>query len=242
MPDSRSHRGPHPEDEALFAPPAWPRLQGAVGDYSWLLSRGYGQTSAIKVVGDRHELNQRQRIAVMRSSCSDQALRGRQGRHVPLSVSAETPLHIDGFNLLTTIEVALGGGVVLHARDGCLRDIAGVHGTYRRVEETRPAVVLIGETLAAHGVAGATWYLDSPVGNSGGLKLFLLEIAAARGWNWRVEVVPNPDALLIRSDGIAATADSAILDRCSRWMNLVREVVQSRIQAARVIPMVPLSR
>jgi hypothetical protein len=35
-------------------------------------------------------------------------------------------LYIDGFNLLTTLEVALSGGIVLLARDGALRDIAGV--------------------------------------------------------------------------------------------------------------------
>src|SRR6266404_1471952 len=50
---------------------------------------------------------------------------------------ASWPLLIDGFNLILTLESALGGGVMLVGRDGCYRDMASVHGTYRRVEETR---------------------------------------------------------------------------------------------------------
>ena len=132
MPDTRTHRGPHPEDAELFAPEMWPRLQAAVGDYSWLLSRGYAQPSALKVVGDRYGLDQRQRMAVARCACPQEALARRRATQVPPSAVAGQPLAIDGFNLLTTIEVALGSGVVLCAQDGCYRDIAGVHGTWRK--------------------------------------------------------------------------------------------------------------
>ena len=50
------------------------------------------------------------------------------------------PIRVDGFNLVLTLESALGGGVILGGRDGCFRDPAGVHGSSRRVEETRPAL------------------------------------------------------------------------------------------------------
>lgn len=238
MPDRREHRGPHPQDGELFAPEVWPRLQEAVRDYSWLLTRGYAEPSALKIVGDRYALDQRQRMAVARSSCSDQALKGRCSRQVSSSQVAGTVLRIDGFNLLTTIEVALGGGVVLAARDGCFRDIAGVHGTYRKVEETRPAILLAGQTLAALRPRQVVWYFDSPVGNSGRLKALLLETAREQGWEWEAQVVANPDPVLIESPDVIATADSAILDRCVAWFNLAREVITRGVPHARVIPMV----
>src|SRR5688500_10446127 len=53
MPDHRSHRGPHPEDAGLFAPAVHPTLRSAVADLSWLLTRGYADPSALKLVGDR---------------------------------------------------------------------------------------------------------------------------------------------------------------------------------------------
>lgn len=236
MPDRRTHRGPHPEDEALFAEANWPRLRSAVTDYSWLLTRDYAEPSAIKIVGDRYALNARQRMAVARSACADEALEQRLARQVTPQEVRGQPVWLDGFNVLTTVEVALGGGVVLAARDGTCRDIAGVHGTYRNVEETRPAIDLVGQTLHALAPAQCVWLLDSPVGNSGRLKGILTEIAASNGWAWKIELVQNPDPVLIATNAIVATADSVILDRCQRWLNLVPQVIAS-IPAARVIPM-----
>lgn len=237
MPDPRTHRGPHPEDAALFDRATWPRLQAAVGDYSWLLSRGYAEPSAIKIVGDRYALDKRQRMAVVRTSCTDAAREVRQSKQLGPDEIAGQPLWIDGFNLLTTIEVALSGGVVLASRDGCYRDIAGVHGTYRKVEETHPAIELAGDCLVRLGPAGIVWFLDSPVGNSGRLNLILLEIAAHRGWNWSVNVVPNPDASLIATDAVVATADSIILDRCRHWFNLAGQVIDGLTNVAHLVPM-----
>jgi hypothetical protein len=237
MPDTRTHRGRHPEDGELFAPTTWPRLQSAVTDFSWLLNRGYAQPSATKIVGDRYELNERQRMAVVRSACSDDALTARIAKQVAPGALASQTLLIDGFNVLTTIEVALSGGVILAARDGCYRDIASVHGTYRRVEETRPAISLIGQVLAEFSLAQCNWYFDSPVGNSGRVKAIVQEIAREMNWPWHVELVQNPDTVLTESRHIVATADSVILDRCDRWLNLAQEVVARKIPQATIVPM-----
>lgn len=234
MPDRRSHRGAHPEDAKLFAPENVPRLRAAVGDFSWLLSRGYAEPSALKVVGDRYALDARQRTAVMRCSCSDQALARRRIREMPLTGMLNEPLLLDGYNVLLTVEAALGGGVILAARDGTYRDLASVHGTYRSVEETRPALERIGDTLAAAGPSAITWLLDSPVSNSGRLKSVMAAVAAARGWAWEVQLVPDPDPILSAAgDGaIIASADSMILDRCGRWTSLARGVVAARVRGA----------
>ena len=58
-------------------------------------------------------------------------------------------LWLDGYNVLTTIEAALAGGVILAARDGTYRDMASMHGSYRKVAETLPALELLGRTIAA---------------------------------------------------------------------------------------------
>jgi hypothetical protein len=129
--------------------------------------------------------------------------------------------------------------VVLRGRDGCDRDLAGVHGTYRKVEETRPAVRLVGETLAALGVHRCLWYLDSPVSNSGRLRALILDVAEGDRYDWQVELVLNPDPLLARAPEVVATADSAILDRCDRWANLARHVIETRIPEAHVVDLSP---
>jgi len=235
LPDKRTHRGPHPEDADLFAPSAWPRLREAVADFSWLLSRGYADKSALKLVGDRFALTERQRMAVMRCAASDFALARRQKHQVTSGELRGQPLSLDGYNALTTIEAALAGGVIIEGRDGCYRDLASMHGTFRKVSETVPAITLLSELLAALAVSRCVWYLDRPVSNSGRLKQMILELADERGGDWQVELAQNPDAILSEADDIVATADSVILDRCDRWFNLAREAVTTSLPDTRVV-------
>jgi len=235
MPDRRHHRGAHPEDARLFCPQAVAALRAAVADLSWLLGRNYATPSAVKLVGDRYNLTERQRVAVMRAACSDRAAAARLARRVPTERLAGRRLLIDGYNLLTTVEAALSGGVILACRDSCYRDMASVHGTWRKVDETPAALALIGEALAEAGADDCVWLLDSPVSNSGRLKSLIEQLAAARRWNWRVELPLNPDAVLKTGAEIAVTADSAVLDECGQWTDLARHVVGTRVAGAWVI-------
>jgi hypothetical protein len=235
MPDKRHHRGQHPEDARLFADERVGDLRSAVADLSLLLSRGYAQPSALKVVGDRYNLEARERMAVMRAACTDQALQARAGTRVSCEAIRNHTLFIDGYNLLTTVEAALAGGVILLARDGTYRDIASMHGSFRKVEETMPALEVVGEVASDLGIAQCNWFLDAPVSNSGRLKQLIDARAGERGWNWRVEIVNNPDAVLSQAPEIIATADSVILDRCQHWFCLACEVVARRVSDAYVI-------
>ena len=232
MPDRRVHRGPHPDDLRLFAPDAWPLLAGAIDDLCWLASRGYPSDAARKLVGDRYNLTARQRIGVERCSCSEASVAARRSRQVMPEALCGRPLWLDGYNVLTTVEAALSGGVILAGRDGCYRDMASMHGSYRKVVETLPALERIGQTAAELGAGECHWYLDRPVSNSGRLRRIIEEVAARHGWPWRAELVQDPDRLLAESTEVVVTADSAILDRCAAWFNLARETVARHVPDA----------
>lgn len=229
MPDTRSHRGSHPEDGDLFSPPNQPALQRAAAEICWLLDRGYVLRSALALVGDRHRLVQRQRLAVARCVCSMEQRDRRIRHHIDPLALAGRELWIDGYNVLITVESALAGGVILIGRDGCCRDMASVHGTYREVDETVRAAELIGIAMADWGVAKCRWLLDRPVGNSGRLKTTLDEIAMRFGWQWEVTLEVSPDRLLGDTSEIVASSDSVVLDRCHRWYNLGRNIIMCQL-------------
>ncbi|QEH36459.1 hypothetical protein OJF2_50230 [Aquisphaera giovannonii] len=237
MPDARTHRGPDPRDDEAFGPDAVAALRGAVEDLAWLLGRGYAVVSSLKLVGDRWRLTERQRMAVRRASCSDEARASRLARRLPAAALAGQELLIDGFNVLTTVEAALGGAVVLDCRDQTFRDVAGLHGSYRRVEETLPAARLLGERLRAIGVARPRWLFDRPVSNSGRIRAALLELAAEEGWAWSVELSDSPDRELRGAARAVATADAGILDRCGGWFNLARDAIEAGCPTARIVPL-----
>ncbi|GMU21798.1 MAG: hypothetical protein AMXMBFR13_18870 [Phycisphaerae bacterium] len=204
-------------------------------DYCWLLTRDYAEPSALKLVGDHFALTSRQRVAVMRSSCSDQSLRLRRERRIASSALQDSQLLLDGYNVLITVEAALAGGVIFEGRDGCYRDLASLHGTFRTVEETAPAIERVGSFLAGTEYASCVWYLDAPVSNSSRLKALILQCARAHGWRWQVEVVRSPDAVLQAARSIIATADSVVLDHCHQWFNLAREIIRVDVPGARVV-------
>ncbi|MES2706344.1 MAG: DUF434 domain-containing protein [Verrucomicrobiota bacterium] len=231
MPDSRSHRGLHPQDAELFSAPHLPALRTATEELSWLLGRGYAPLSSLKLVGDRHALRERQRDLVSRAACTDAQRLSRRATRLSPDAVRGADLFIDGFNLLITLEAALGGGLVFKARDGALRDLASVHGTYRAVEETDPALLLAGETLAEYGPASVTWLFDQPVSNSGRLVQRVRGLAETRGWPWEVRLSRNPDQdlMALPAGGIAVTTDSLILDHApGGWLPL-SELILSRL-------------
>ena len=231
----QSHRGPAPKDEKLFGPRLLPALKAATHDLCWLLDHGYALRSAVELVGNRHNLSARQRMAVSRCACSATAATNRQQNQLAPTSMAGRELWVDGYNVVTVLESALAGGVILLGRDGCCRDVAGIHRRYRKVAETIPVLRTIGETVAKWGIPCVRWWLDKPVSNSGRLKSLIIEMAASAGWNVTAELVFNPDRTLWESGHVVATSDSVILDRCHSWLNLTRHIISEHIPAARIV-------
>lgn len=229
------HRGAASQDHRLFAAECLPVLHAAAADFCWLLDRDYAPRSALELVGNRYSLAARQRMAVARYSCSRSDARCRSRSLIEFTGLRGRELWIDGYNILTLIESALSGGIVILCRDGCYRDIAGVHRRYRKVNETIPSLQLVGEAISAWGVAASRWWLDKPVSNSGRLKELILETAKANGWNMEVELVFSPDHVLSHTEHVVASSDGIILGRCRAWVNLARDIIVRRIPAAWII-------
>src|SRR5438105_2324184 len=102
-PDIRKHRGAHPEDRKLFGDDRIPVLRAAVGDLSWLLTHDYTMKGALKLVGDRYALTERQRLAISRAACSEQSSKRRARHQITIAEAGNKELIVDGFNLIITI-------------------------------------------------------------------------------------------------------------------------------------------
>lgn len=210
--------GADPEDRIAVDEPNLPRLRAATEELSWLLGRGYAEAAALKLVGDHYQLTKRQRMMVRRCAATEaeiaRRLAGRREDIAGLAVA------VDGFNQLVTTERGLAGGAVLRGRDGVVRDVASVHGTWRRSEKTDEALDrLVAELSEAASVA---WILDAPVSNSGRLATML----RARGVvDVRLEV--RADAALLETGATLATSDGPLLERCLHWVPLAERALRT---------------
>jgi hypothetical protein len=96
-------------------------------------------------------------------------------------------------------------------------------------------VQLIGDFLKESSVTDCLWLLDSPVSNSGRLKTLIGKLASENKWNWEIELLPSPDAKLIKTAPVAASSDSVVLDKCKRWVNLARAIIKKKLPKAHVV-------
>ncbi len=229
------HRNIHPDDTELFSGQQLANLQKASYELCWLLNRGYARQSALKLVADHHQLRQRQRLAIARAACSDQSLNNRLKKCVNLQDVKNQQLIIDGFNLIITLEVAMANSLLLQCRDGCIRDLASIHGTYRLVAETPEVILMIGQTLAAYQPNEVLWLFDKPVSNSGRLAQLVRTMAEMHSWKWHVQLHENPDQIIAESKKIALTSDSAILDAVAQWLNLSAYMLKHQFQPSMLI-------
>lgn len=235
--------GPHPKDAELFAADQLPALRQAALELRFLRERGYALPPALKLVGDRHQLRDRQRTAIKRATSQAAGAAARALRRLGPDAAPPAAIWADGFNVVITCETALNGGVLVTTVDHGLRDLAGVHGSYRLSEATDGALELLCAGLAQRGWSDVPvrWLLDAPVSNTGRLAARIRALGEARGAPWTVEVVPDPDLVLAEAGEAAAvaTGDSVVLDRCGPWFDWAAESIQQRCPQAWIVELDP---
>jgi hypothetical protein len=227
----RKHRGLAPEDNVFFDANRLERLREAVCDLSWLLTRSYKASAAVSLVGNHFQLNARERLAIVHAA-SDGTV-----RHPPETFAAleGKKVCVDGFNVLITLETALGGGIVLRGMDGCYRDIADIQGSYSLRFETEQAVELAVTALKKANVKEVLWLFDRPVSNSGRLAGLVRKTAQNIGIPVQAKTADQVDGKIKQCDGIAVTADSDILAGAPAWFDLAGWIIEHNVPTATVI-------
>ena len=222
---AQAKRGFLPSDERDFGAQSLSKLRTAAEETYYLLNRGYPVTAATRFVGDHHQLSERQRLALARTVSPADHIRVRLKREVR-DITGQT-LYIDGFNVIIGLEIAFSESMLFRCMDGTVRDLAGLHGTYRLIPQTDAAITALLHALDALQVGKAVIYLDQPVSNSGRLKQRIFEHADGIGFALDVQI-KNPVDAILKTKPLVASADAIILDECGDWFNLVRYIVDTQ--------------
>lgn len=227
-------RGYVPEDEAFFyREESLGKLCQAQKDLLYLIERGYPIKNASVFTGNHYLLSERQRLALVRATSTRQAVALRRNREVTGPVPGKE-VHIDGFNMIITLEIALSGSTLLRCMDGTVRDLAGLRGTYRIIGKTHEAIRLLLCRLKELEAQSAVFYLDSPVSNSGRLKALILDTAREETMDCQVHLVPNADGVLKEMEYVI-TSDAIILDHCKSWLNPLPVLLSSSLPGLRFV-------
>jgi hypothetical protein len=221
-------RGFSPKDSIEFGEVWRERMTAAACDSRYLINRGYDIGSAVTFTGNHFLLSERQRAAIVRGIATEEKLRIRREKEIQKPSGV---VYIDGFNVIITLEVALSGSLLLLCCDGTIRDLAGLHGSYRIVDKTHIAVGLLLNALGKLDIREAMIYLDQPVSNSGRLKTLIGEMIADREFAVTVELRPDVDKQLYHKPQVM-TSDAIVLDECGGWYNLNRRLIEESVPDA----------
>ena len=232
-----SKRGFDINDKRWFSEKELIRLKKAHEEIKWLLDRGYKLESIINFVGGRYQFSTRQRDALKRATCSTEHEIIRKSKELQINEIKDKTLNIDGFNLIINLEVALSGGALIIGDDGLIRDLAGLRGTYKLIDKTDIALDYIFNFLKSIDIESINIYLDSPVSNSGNLKIKLFEYAEKYNLSTSVELVNNADVILEKLSNVV-TSDATILDKCTSYFNLSRKIIDKYIQDSNIISLI----
>ena len=222
-----SKRGYVPEDEKQFTGKQVEILKKAADEVQFLLDQGYDIKSTTTFVGNHYMFSERQRLALARSVSPKEWLEKRNSKELVQTGKGNLPetVHIDGFNTVITLEVALSGSPVFCCRDGVIRDLAGLRGTYRIIDKTQRAIELILRQLDVLHISRACFYLDAPVSNSGRLSGLILQCAEEYHVSVKTQIIPDVDRVLEQLEGVIS-GDAIILNKCISWLNIVPEILK----------------
>lgn len=227
-------RGFLPSDEVEFNGEQLTNLKKASKELSYLLNRGYSIKTASTFIGNHYMFSERQRLAIARTVSSDMDIQIRKDKLIvlPELKHLANPLqevHIDGFNTIITLEVALSQSPILKCMDGTYRDLAGLRGTYRIIDKTEIAIDYIFQWLERNKILKSIIYLDAPVSNSGRLKTMIQQKSRFHNVQIDVMIINEVDTKLEKLPNVI-TSDAIILNKCISWINMNRDIIGEQIK------------
>lgn len=217
-------RGYHKEDEHEFGGEEKANLEKAAYELYFLLNQGYHIKQAATFIGNHYMFSERQRLALVRTISSYEDCGNRLCKQT-MKLDDVYTVHVDGFNTIITLEVALSGCPIFRSLDGTIRDLAGLRGNYRIIDKTEKTIHLICKWLVSNRIEKAIFYFDSPVSNSGRLANLVKEIASMYEIPVQTHVIPEVDQTLEKLANVI-TSDAIILNKCISWVNMNADIIE----------------
>ncbi|GAA4159474.1 DUF434 domain-containing protein [Chryseobacterium ginsenosidimutans] len=232
------NRGKNTGDDSLFSSEKQiEKLKLAVQDMQYLLNRNYAEKASSDLVGNHYRLKTRQIQVIRGASASENQIRKRKFKQLEISDVKNKTIYLDGFNVLILLESLLSDAYIFEGVDGCFRDLSGVHGTYKRVNQTQRSIELVAAFFQKSNAEKLIWIFDKPVSNSGRIKQIILDFAIENNLNWEVELEFNPDKYLVENTEIIVSSDAWILDHCKNWFNLVGYLIREEKLSINLVKM-----
>ncbi len=177
------------------------------------------------MVGNRYDLNHREREVLHRGVFSSTDSLRRRGKRVLGTGWLTHRLMVDGHNVQITVESALLNRFTVLATDGALRDIAGLSARYRMNRVTFAVINLVIDYLHRFQPREIVFLFDAPMSQSGRLASLYRQQMRRLGMPGEARAVAVPESQFDYHGAVLAGSDRVVLDGARRWLDLARRVI-----------------
>ncbi len=195
-------------------------IREAAKDLRYLLNRGYGKTSSLKIVGDRYGLDKKERLILFRGILPKHDADLIRSRKIDACGIRGKEVWVDGFNVLHTIEAVIKGDLIVLGDDGVIRDVSGIHGKYSPTKSTERALQTMINILKEVEASYTVILYESQISRSGEIAALTRRILKYSGVRGEARTSKTVDSELVKSGKIVATSDSIILLRCNQFFDI----------------------
>ncbi|MBN1195980.1 MAG: DUF434 domain-containing protein [Candidatus Aminicenantes bacterium] len=186
-------------------------LLEAAEDYVGFLERGYPGKPLLQLVGNRYNLNRRQRHILFRGISTRNASERRRARLIEKVCGKKVLL--DAYNVLFTVMNHLLGNPLFLSSDGILRDVGDTRGRIHDHERFQRAMELVCDWLTAQFPQAVVAVFDSPVSHSAEHAMAMKAYMQERNLGGDADLARSADHVIKQCDGdVIATSDSIIID------------------------------
>jgi Uncharacterized conserved protein len=189
-------------------------------DLRYLLNRGYPTGPAVRFVADHYRIDRDYRNILSRAVLSEDVAGSRRRKAICLEDLRGRVLHIDGYNVLITVESIISGEDIFLCDDGFLRDMRCLFRKYRRSEATDEAIQLMIDTISRAMPSEILLLLDKQISRSGELASDIGEAFSAAGISGTARTARDVDRALKNSSAVVATSDGIIIDHISSALDI----------------------
>ncbi len=203
-----------------------PKLNMAIEDFRYLLSRGYRRENGLRIVVDRYTLDQTSRSVLYRAVYDDETARSHRLKLVTSDAVSERSLSVDGYNVLITVESMLRKRPLILCDDGFIRDVSGIHGKHRLTSYSEHALSVTIGLLTQIRSREVKFFYDQQVSRSGELASLTRSILDGSGLEGSAETARQADNQVLRQGEVVATSDAVVIERAKELFDLAGEVAR----------------
>ncbi|MCG8568811.1 MAG: DUF434 domain-containing protein [Spirochaetes bacterium] len=185
-------------------------FENAISDYYYLINKKYPQKAILKLIGDRYQLDKRQRSVLYRGvyNCEENELQNQK----KCQLTANDIVYIDFYNVFLTIAHYLTGVPCFISSDSFLRDCGESHGRLPTKEIGTQTFSLLYDYLKVINPKQINFILDRPISFSKKQADEIETELKNRSMEGSAITAKSADYLLKQvKTGKIATADSVII-------------------------------